>query len=298
MFRRLALPALIALLALAALPAAASAGWFPAARQPAGRRAVAGHRAGRRRSTWRATAPAASSTSSGSTASRTSSSRASTAASSARPSASTTASAAARATRSIAAADADRLAIVWTSGSRVYGSVVAGNDRRPARCSARPSSSTTRRARPATRRSTWASTAPPTRPGRPRAAAAPTSAWRGCRTSRGRPIGVPIDVDPARAAGRGVQRSRVAVVGDGNALVAWGEDNADGRPRVWERRVTGADLLGLPAGALAARPRRRARRPRPTRSTSTWRTTAASAGPCSARTSAAARARSRGGCSA
>jgi hypothetical protein len=41
-------------------------------------------------------------------------------------------------------------------------------------------------------------------------------------------IGAPIDVVPARAAGRGVQRSRVAVSGDGNALVAWGEDNADG----------------------------------------------------------------------
>ena len=66
-------------------------------------------------------------------------------------------------------------------------------------------------------------------------------------------IGVPIDVDPARAAGRGVQRSRVAVSGDGNALVAWGEDNADGRRRVWERRVTGVDLLRLPAGAVAAR---------------------------------------------
>ena len=59
-------------------------------------------------------------------------------------------------------------------------------------------------------------------------------------------IGVPIDVDPARAAGRGVQRSRVAVSGDGNALVAWGEDNADGRRRVWERRVTGATFSAFP----------------------------------------------------
>ena len=59
-------------------------------------------------------------------------------------------------------------------------------------------------------------------------------------------IGVPIDVDPARAAGRGVQRSRVAVSGDGNALVAWGEDNADGRRRVWERRVTGVTFSAFP----------------------------------------------------
>ncbi len=59
-------------------------------------------------------------------------------------------------------------------------------------------------------------------------------------------IGAPIDVDPARAAGRGVQRSRVAVSGDGNALVAWGEDNADGRRRVWERRVTGLTFSAFP----------------------------------------------------
>ena len=110
-------------------------------------------------------------------------------------------------------------------------------------------------------------------------------------------IGVPIDVDPARAAGRGVQRSRVAVSGDGNALVAWGEDNADGRRRVWERRVTGMTFsafpqeLSLPTSAAPPAAR-------PTRSTSTWRTTAGSAGPSSARTSAAARARSGGGCSA
>jgi hypothetical protein len=59
-------------------------------------------------------------------------------------------------------------------------------------------------------------------------------------------IGVPIDVDPARAAGRGVERSDVAVAGDGNAAVAWGEDNADGRRRVWERRVTGLTFSSFP----------------------------------------------------
>ena len=39
----------------------------------------------------------------------------------------------------IAAADADRLAIVWTAGNSVFASIVAGNDQRRARCSARPS---------------------------------------------------------------------------------------------------------------------------------------------------------------
>jgi hypothetical protein len=52
-------------------------------------------------------------------------------------------------------------------------------------------------------------------------------------------IGAPLDIDPTQAAGRGPQRSRVGVSAEGNAVVAWGEDHADGRPRVYMRRMTG-----------------------------------------------------------
>jgi hypothetical protein len=59
-------------------------------------------------------------------------------------------------------------------------------------------------------------------------------------------VGAPLDIDPARAAGRGSQRSRVAVSAEGNAVVAWGEDHADGRARVYERRVTGLTPSSFP----------------------------------------------------
>ena len=129
----------------------------------------------------------------------------------------------------IAAADADRLAVAWTAGSHVYGSVVAGQRRR-AGAAARPDrrSSATRR-RTAIRRSTWASTAPPTRPGRRRAAAAPTSARRGCRTPRGR------DRRAARRRSGARRRPRRAALARGGLRPratrssTWGEDNADGR---------------------------------------------------------------------
>ena len=48
-----------------------------------------------------------------------------------------------------------------------------------------------------------------------------------------------MDINSAQGAGRGSQRSRVGVSAEGNAVVVWGENVGDGRPRVYERRVTG-----------------------------------------------------------
>ena len=98
--------------------------------------------------------------------------------------------------------------------------------------------------------------------GRARAAAARTSAPRACRTWRWTPVGAPLDIDPGHAAGRGSQRPRVAVSAEGNAIVAWGEDHADGRARVYARRVTGLNPSAFPQEALADRPRRPGRRAR------------------------------------
>jgi hypothetical protein len=142
----------------------------------------------------------------------------------------------------IAAADGGRLAIAWTAGSRVYGSVVqaGGAALGPTEIFNDPSGATSDPAIDmginGTAYATWA--APGGGGADVRVARLQDAAWQ--------TIGVPIDVDPARAAGRGVQRSRVAVAGDGNALVAWGEDNADGRRRVWERRVTGVTFSAFP----------------------------------------------------
>lgn len=256
MFRRLALPALIALLALAVLPAAASAGWFPAGVNPPvdgpspdivqvggvdlARDGTGGlvyikkvggvpHVFLSRFNGGAFRAPEQVDNGIGSAAGD----------------------------AAIAAADAGRLAIVWTSGSHVYGSVVTANGPLvgPSDLFNDPSGSTSDPAIDmginGAAYATWA--APGGGGADVRVARLEAANWQ--------TLGVPMDVDPARAAGRGVQRSRVAVAGDGNALVAWGEDNADGRRRVWERRVTGAtpsafpqelslpNLGGVPGGA-------------------------------------------------
>jgi hypothetical protein len=59
-------------------------------------------------------------------------------------------------------------------------------------------------------------------------------------------IGSPLDVDPARSAGTGAARPRVAVSAEGNAVVVWGEANADGRTHVLSRRLTGLNLSVAP----------------------------------------------------
>ncbi|MEA2288597.1 MAG: hypothetical protein QOD55_594 [Solirubrobacteraceae bacterium] len=55
-----------------------------------------------------------------------------------------------------------------------------------------------------------------------------------------------LDIDPARDAGSGTGRSRVAVAADGVALVVWGEAG-----RVYARRVFGARLSAAPQDATA-----------------------------------------------
>src|SRR3954464_12445187 len=59
-------------------------------------------------------------------------------------------------------------------------------------------------------------------------------------------VGAPLDVNPAQSPGRGSQRSRVAVSAEGNAVVAWGENHPDGRPRVYARRLLGLGPSAFP----------------------------------------------------
>jgi hypothetical protein len=244
MFRRLALPALIALTALAALPAAASAGWFPAGANPPvdgpspdvvglGGADLARDGTGGlvylkkvdgvthvflsrfNAGVFHAAERVDNGIGAGAT------------------------------DAVVAAADANRLAVVWTAGSHVYGSLVAGGTAPgpllgPTELYNDPSGAATDPALDmginGAAYATWAA---------PGGGGSDVHASR-LQDQTWQPIGAPLDVAPARAAGRGTQRSRVAVAGDGNAVVAWGEDNADGRARVWERRVTGVNPSAFP----------------------------------------------------
>jgi hypothetical protein len=51
-------------------------------------------------------------------------------------------------------------------------------------------------------------------------------------------VAPPLDVDPGQAAGEGVGRPRIAVSAEGNAVATWAENHADGRRRVYGRRIT------------------------------------------------------------
>jgi hypothetical protein len=64
-------------------------------------------------------------------------------------------------------------------------------------------------------------------------------------------VPAPVDVDPARAAGAGALRPKVAVAADGSALVVWGEVFADGVGHVLARRIYGTTLSALPQDASA-----------------------------------------------
>ena len=140
----------------------------------------------------------------------------------------------------IAAADVDRLAIVWTSGNTVYGSVVKGNDPQPG--------------------ALQGPTALFTGPGpvsdpavdmgiNGAAYASYTVAGEGgtdVRVSRlenttWTPVGAPLDINPGAGAGQGNQRSRVGVSAEGNGIVAWGEGD-----KLYARRVTGLNPSSAP----------------------------------------------------
>jgi hypothetical protein len=62
----------------------------------------------------------------------------------------------------------------------------------------------------------------------------------------------PLDVVPARAAGAGALRPKLAVAADGSALVVWGEVFPGGVSHVMARRIYGTTLSVLPRDAGAA----------------------------------------------
>jgi PKD domain len=63
------------------------------------------------------------------------------------------------------------------------------------------------------------------------------------------PLGSPLDLVPGDEAGTGALRPRVAVDAAGNALVVWGEREADGLTHVIARRLIGTALSAYPQDA-------------------------------------------------
>ncbi|HWK27644.1 MAG TPA: hypothetical protein VNS09_13835 [Solirubrobacter sp.] len=59
-------------------------------------------------------------------------------------------------------------------------------------------------------------------------------------------VGAPLDIDPAREAGTGLLRPRVAVSAEGYAVATWGERFPDGSTHVFGRRITGMNLSMVP----------------------------------------------------
>jgi hypothetical protein len=59
-------------------------------------------------------------------------------------------------------------------------------------------------------------------------------------------IGPPLDIDPAREAGTGQLRPRVAVSAEGYAVATWGERMPDGSTHLFGRRITGMTLSSVP----------------------------------------------------
>jgi hypothetical protein len=59
-------------------------------------------------------------------------------------------------------------------------------------------------------------------------------------------VDAPLDIDPAREAGTGLLRPRVATSAEGYAVATWGERFPDGSTRVCGRRITGLSLSQFP----------------------------------------------------
>ena len=147
----------------------------------------------------------------------------------------------------IAAADGYRLAIAWISGGRVHGSVVpAGTgagplaaptqlyaDPDPLRAAADPHIDM------GINGTAYVVFAAPGSGGSDvRAARLQDATWEG--------VGPALDIEAAQPAGEGKGRPRVAVSAEGNAVAVWGEGHADGRNRVYGRRITGLNLSLAP----------------------------------------------------
>ena len=138
----------------------------------------------------------------------------------------------------VAAGDGNRLAVAWIAGGTVYATVSPGG-------------------------ATPAGFVPPVAVGGPGAEdididlgvnGAAYVVWQQAgnvhaarlQDSTWTTVAAPLDIDPAREAGTGLLRPRVAVSAEGYAVATWGERHADGSTHVWGRRITGMNLSAVP----------------------------------------------------
>ena len=137
----------------------------------------------------------------------------------------------------VAAGDRGRLAVAWIQGGIVYGALVGG-PAAPLSAGGGAESLAMEMGVNGVAYVVWAQA------GDVRAARlSDGNAWEA--------VPAAVDVDPARAAGAGALRPKVAVAADGSALVVWGEVFADGVSHVLARRIYGTTLSALPQDASA-----------------------------------------------
>ena len=146
----------------------------------------------------------------------------------------------------IAAGDDHRLAIVWVSGGRVHGAVAPGGPPVPlappqllhgeSDAAAPASNPHVDLGINGTAYATF--TAPGSGGSDVRAVRLQNTTWE--------PVAGPLDVAIEQPAGQGAGRSRVAVSAEGNAVAVWGESHADGRPRLYGRRMFGLQVSVAP----------------------------------------------------
>ena len=131
----------------------------------------------------------------------------------------------------VSATDGGRLAIAYIAGGNVFATVVPAAGQAPAAPVQIGGGDATGLAIDmGINEAAYAVWSQPGSAGDVRAARLDVTAWT--------PLAAPLDVDPSRSAGTTTSRPRVAVSAEGNAVVTWGEDGADGRNHVYARRLT------------------------------------------------------------
>jgi hypothetical protein len=145
----------------------------------------------------------------------------------------------------VAAADGARVAVAFASGGRVYGVLLAGATAAPTapallHAPEDPAQTAESLSADMGINGTFyvAFTAPGAGGADVRVARLQDATWEA--------VPAALDIDVAQAAGEGSHRPRVAVSAEGNAVVVWAEARADGRSRVFGRRVTGLSPSAAP----------------------------------------------------
>jgi hypothetical protein len=135
----------------------------------------------------------------------------------------------------VAAGESGRLAVAWIQDGIVYGALVGGAPAVALSGGGGAANLALEMGVNGVAYAVWAQA------GDVRAARLSESSWQAVPTA--------LDVDPARAAGAGALRPKVAVAADGSALVVWGEVFPDGVSHVMARRIYGTTLSALPQDA-------------------------------------------------